>query len=101
MTEENWVALADVPGRFQAELLRGLLEAQGIQVFLSQEGAGFAYGLTVGTLGAVQVLVPASNLEQAQEVLNDFYAALEAENDPEAEGDADAEDAPPDAAGLP
>ena len=75
MPEEKWVVLETVSGSFQAEILRGLLEAQGVSVVLSQEGAGrSAYAVTVGPLGAVQILVPAEELAEARKVLDSYYA---------------------------
>ena len=71
---ETWEVIAEIYGELQAELLRGLLEAQGILVALNQEGAGRAYGLNVGPLGLVQILVPASSVEDARHVLADYYA---------------------------
>lgn len=73
MTEEKWEVVEMVQGQLQAEILRGLLEAQGIQVWLNQEGAGAAYGINVGPLGTVEVLVPTSALEQARQVLDAYY----------------------------
>jgi hypothetical protein len=61
-------------GELEAEMLRGLLEAQGIPVILNQEGAGRAYGLGVGPLGMVQILVPEDALPVARLVLDDYYA---------------------------
>lgn len=71
---EDWIVLDEVAGMPQAEILRGLLEAQEIPTILSQEGAGRAIGLTIGTLGTVQILIPAKDLERAQEVLAHYYA---------------------------
>lgn len=71
---ETWEVIAEIYGELQAELLRGLLEAQGILVVLNQEGAGRAYGLNVGPLGLVQIMVPASSVEDARHVLADYYA---------------------------
>lgn len=71
---EGWVVLDEVPGMLQAEILRGMLEAQEIPSVLSQEGAGRAIGITIGTLGAVQILVPSKELERAQEILEAYYA---------------------------
>lgn len=68
----EWKQVAEIPGALQAELLRGLLEAQGVQVRLSQEGAGRAYGLSVGPLGVVRLYVPASQESLAQEVLDAY-----------------------------
>jgi hypothetical protein len=72
----EWVVLEYVPGDLQAEILRGLLEAQGIPVFLSQESAGRAIGLTVGPLGEVTILVRAEDLQDAQRVLADYRSGL-------------------------
>ena len=69
----NWVVLDDIPGMLDVEILKGLLEAQGIPVVLSQEGAGKSLGLFVGPLGEVQILVPKSKLVSAREILMDFY----------------------------
>jgi hypothetical protein len=73
MVEQQWELVDVVSGDFQAQLLRGLLEAQGIPVQLSQEGAGRAIGLSIGALGEVQILVPTANKASAQQVLQDYY----------------------------
>ena len=88
----EWVVLEYVPGDLQAEILRGLLEAQGIPVFMSQESAGKAIGLTVGPLGEVTILVRAGDLQDAQRVLADYRSGLfeNQENlDPDSESDSD------------
>jgi hypothetical protein len=72
MAEIQWEVVYETNGMLLAEILRGLLEAQEISVVLSQEGVGRVYGLTVGTLGRVQVLVPASDLERAQHILEEY-----------------------------
>ena len=38
MSDESWEVVTEVSGELQASLLRNLLEAQGIKVFLNQEG---------------------------------------------------------------
>ena len=78
MSEERWQVAGEVAGEIQAEILRGLLEAQGIRVWISQEGAGRVYGLGVGRLGRVQILVPEEDLEKSTALLEEYYAgALE------------------------
>ena len=72
MAELQWEVVYETNGSLLAEILRGLLEAQDIPVLLSQEGAGRVYGLTVGTLGRVQVLVPATDLDRAQNILDEY-----------------------------
>jgi len=74
MSDENWEVVLEVSGELQADLLRNLLEAQGIVVFLNQEGAGRAYGLTVGSLGQVQIMVPEHQSLEARQILDDYYA---------------------------
>jgi hypothetical protein len=92
MPAENWVVLDEVGGSFQAEILRGLLEAQGVPVVLSQEGAGHsAYAVTVGPLGQVQILVPAEQLSDAQKILDDYYSGAY-ENLPPLDDGEEAED---------
>jgi len=73
MSDEKWEVVTEVSGELQADLMRNLLEAQGIKVFLNQEGAGKAYGLTVGPLGQVQVLVPKSKSQEARQIVDDYY----------------------------
>lgn len=74
MSEERWQVAGEVAGEIQAEILRGLLEAQGIKVWISQEGAGRVYGLGVGRLGRVQILVPEEDLEKSTALLEEYYA---------------------------
>lgn len=77
MTEETWELVIEAYGMPQAELYRSLLEAQGIQTMLSQEGWGHAMGLTVGTMGRADVLVLASQAAEARQILKDYYPNLE------------------------
>ena len=74
MTEERLVLLEVVAGAGQAEILRGLLEAQDIHVLLSQESASFAIPVTYGILGEVKIMVRENDLERAREVLEEYYA---------------------------
>jgi hypothetical protein len=73
MAEEEWILVDKVQGQLQAEILRGLLEAQGIMVWLNQQGAARAYAVAVGTLGMVEILVPSSEAEKARQVLEAYY----------------------------
>lgn len=73
MTEEEWILVDKVQGQLQADILKGLLEAQGIMVWLNSPGAARAYAVTVGTLGSVELLVPSSAAEKARQVLDAYY----------------------------
>jgi hypothetical protein len=76
MQSEHWEIIAHVSGEIQAEILRGLLEAQGIPVTLNQEGAGRAYGISMGPMGEVQLMVPSRYSQHARQVLADYEAGL-------------------------
>jgi hypothetical protein len=74
MDQDRWEVVVEVNGNLEAEILRGLLEAQGIEARISQEGAGKALGLGVGPLGKVQILTPVYDSENAREILDKYYA---------------------------
>lgn len=54
----EWVVVAHAVGQEQAAILAGLLRSNEIPVFIQQEAAGRALGLTMGALGMIRVLVP-------------------------------------------
>lgn len=86
MQNTEWLVLTKVPGDLNAEILRGLLEAQGIPVHLVKESAASVYGLTVGPFAEAELLVPATHWEMAQQVLEayragDFEGALPEEGE--------------------
>ena len=72
MTEEEWVFVDKAQGQLQAEIIKGLLEAQGITVWLNQEGAAHAYAIEIGSLGTVEILVPTSMVEKARQILDEY-----------------------------
>jgi hypothetical protein len=74
MPKEHWIEIQRLLDPVQAEILRGLLEAQGIQVWLSQEGAARALGLSLTPMGEVILMVPTSHVEDARETLGKYYA---------------------------
>ena len=74
MSEQTWESVISVQGEFQAEILRGLLEAQGIPVQLSQEGVARIYGLGVGPLAEVEILVPDNYMQAAKAVIESYQA---------------------------
>ena len=74
MGEHIWKSIISVQGELQAEVMRGLLEAQGIPVNLSQEGVARAYGLGVGPLSEVEIMVPDNYVDAAQKVIERYQA---------------------------
>lgn len=74
MDQDDWIVVGQVNGNLEAEMLRGLLEAQGVEARISQEGAGKALGLGIGRLGEVQILTRAYDQEIAREIMEKYYA---------------------------
>jgi hypothetical protein len=66
------VAVISNLSRAQAEILRGLLEAQGIFVVLSQEAVGSVMPVDVGAFGQVEILVPFEQAARAREILDEL-----------------------------
>lgn len=67
--EVKWEVVTKTPGLAPAEIIAQRLQSEGIPARAWQEGAGRAFGLTVGLLGNGYVIVPASYLEQAKTIL--------------------------------
>ena len=63
------VVVYTAAGRMEANIVKGMLEAAGIPVELSQESAGTVYGLTVGTMGLVEILVPEKRADEAKALI--------------------------------
>ena len=64
MMKENkpeFVTVYKAHGKLDAESIKGFLEAQGIPAFLDSNALGQIYGLTVGDLGEVGVMVSKEN----------------------------------------
>ena len=66
-------------GQVQAEIMKGLLNANEVEVWLSNDSAGLAIGFGIGPMAEVDIMVRADQAEQARELL---------EQDAEAEADA-------------
>lgn len=60
---DHWVVMGHTTDRMEAESIAALLRSENIPVFLKQEGAGQAIGITVGILGMIDIMVP-SKLEK-------------------------------------
>ena len=67
--ETKWKVVATTAGLAPAEIIAQRLQAEGIPARAWQEGAGQAFGLTVGLLGNGYVVVPEPYLEEAKEIL--------------------------------
>ncbi len=83
-------------GRLEADMIRILLESEGLHPELLQESAGAVYGLTIGALGEVKIYVPENEIAHAKQILEameDGEMVLPEDADLEASGsDADPEE---------
>jgi hypothetical protein len=73
----NWVSVSELYDPEEAYLVIGLLEASGIPVKVERETAGRLFGLTVGPLAKITILVPGEKGPEAESILE------EALNEPE------------------
>lgn len=67
--ETKWQVVAKESGLAPAQIVANRLMAEGIPARAWQEGAGQAFGLTVGLLGTGYVAVPEEFEEEAKSIL--------------------------------
>ena len=72
---DRFIVVDTVSGRTEAEFLLSFLEARGIQCELSQEAIGWVFGIGVGPLSEVDILVPSHQGKQAREALKEYHKA--------------------------
>jgi hypothetical protein len=70
---EAWVCVDTLQGRLEAEIVRGMLEAQEIEVQLSQESSAAIYGLGIGPLAEVEVFVREGQRAEAESLLDRYH----------------------------
>lgn len=74
MSDKKWKMIWRASDTIQAELLRGLLEAQGFQVHISREGYQTAIGISGYPIANIEILVPEYQSKEAKQILEDYYA---------------------------
>ena len=67
---EEYIKVFVANGQLEADMVRLMLEASGVQVITRRESAGAVYGLTVGSLGEVHLVVPESQFEEATRLID-------------------------------
>lgn len=74
MNDQKWELVEVVNDAIQAEILKGLLEAQGIMINIVREGYQAAFGIT-GQMGVrIEIMAPSSQVEEAKQVIADYNA---------------------------
>jgi hypothetical protein len=80
--DTKFTVVATVSGKLEAEIIRGMLEAQDIETILSYEAAATAYGLGIGRLARVEILVRNEQVPEAEAALEDYNSGRYAEEEP-------------------
>jgi hypothetical protein len=69
---QEYIPVYTASGKLAGDMIRLMLEAQGIPVILRQEAVGLVHGLTISPLGDVHVCVPPDRVEEAEQILQDM-----------------------------
>ncbi len=80
MDEIKYIPVYYAEGTLAGEMVRLMLESFGLNAIISQESIGQTYGLTVGPMGEVAILVPEDQEHDAREILASMESG-ELEND--------------------
>lgn len=68
-SDERLVAVWTGQGEMEAQVVRSILEASGIDCMISGESLRLTHGLTIDGLGQARVLVRESDLDRAREAM--------------------------------
>jgi hypothetical protein len=72
--KDEYIKIAVFSDPVEAELLRGLLEAQDLKVLLSKEAVGQVWGLSVGSAAETDVYVPGSQEAAARAIVREYFS---------------------------
>jgi len=70
--DEEFVELAKVQGEFEANVLKGVLESEGIDAAIKAGMVQSIYPLTVDGLGMAKVYVKRKDLAKAEAVIKEY-----------------------------
>lgn len=70
MASDELVPVFVASGEIEAQVIRSLLEANGVDCMLSGESVRLTHGLTVDGLAEVKILVRAEDEERARDVID-------------------------------
>jgi hypothetical protein len=68
--KDRLVTIYKAANQIEAELIKGMLDSEGIPALLKYESLGQVYGLTIDGLGQVEVQVPTKYAQDAENLLN-------------------------------
>ncbi len=68
---EGWVTVFEATNIDEANIIKGMLEAADVPVFLEREAIGAIYKVSVGPLSEVAVKVPQNKAAKASQLLQE------------------------------
>ncbi len=74
MNKHQWALVEAVHDPILAEILSGLLEAQGITTHIVREGYQAAMGIANQSSVRIEILAPDNQVEEAKEIMKDYYS---------------------------
>ncbi|MCL4259979.1 MAG: DUF2007 domain-containing protein, partial [Anaerolineales bacterium] len=70
MSEElKWELLTEIQGRWKADIVKAMLDSNGIESELFQESVGSLYPTSLDMLGRVQIFVSKTDAEAARKLM--------------------------------
>ncbi len=76
---QRWVVVLSTDNLMEAHVVAGRLKSEDIEAWVHQEPGASAFGITVGILGEVRVLVNERDYEFARRLLDTLPDELEAD----------------------
>ncbi len=73
MSNRKWKLITKAETMIEAEIIRGMLEAQEIEALISKAGYANAMGITGAPGASIDVLVPNDQFEAANQLMEDYY----------------------------
>ena len=77
MDELKWELLTEIQGRWEADIVKAMLESNGIDSELFQESVSSLYPTSLDMLGRVQIFVPKEKANAARKLLKEYNDAME------------------------
>ena len=76
MPDRKWEFVTAVHDVIEAEILKGLLEANGVTIHIVREGYQAVYGITNQPSVRIELLAPNDQIEAARQIIADYEAGV-------------------------
>ena len=72
MSDRKWEFVTAVHDMLEAEILKGLLEANGVMIHIVREGYQAVYGITNQPSVRIELLAPNDQIDIARQIISDY-----------------------------